>query len=158
MPSLPVLFRVSKEENNPLDWFVRFFHTLGLSSKSRLYFHSFNQFVCQHGCKHGDIHPRIYQNIADTRDYIHTQKFTNFWTLPVPDQLLPKCQNENVAGLSNQRHKIRFSEIVFRKTTSRHGKTWERTKLPNRGKIITEKPKCEGFRSPDKGNSIKVQT
>ena len=42
MPSLPVLFKVCKE-----DWSVRFLHTLGLSSKSRLHFHSSNQFRCQ---------------------------------------------------------------------------------------------------------------
>ena len=30
-----------------------------------------------------------------------------------------KYQNENIVGLSKQRHKIGFREIVFRKTTSK---------------------------------------
>ena len=59
----------------------------------------------------------------------------NFWTLSVPDQLLQKYQNKQIAGLSKQRH-----QIGFRKITSRQEKTWERTKLSNRGKIITQKP------------------
>ena len=32
-------------------------------------------------------------------------------------------QNKNVASLSNQRHKIGFREIMFRKTTNRLEKT-----------------------------------
>ena len=45
-------------------------------------------------------------------------------------------KNEQIAGISKQRHQIRF-----RKTNRRQEKMWERTKLPNMGKIITQKPK-----------------
>ena len=56
-------------------------------------------------------------------------------------------RNKNVAGLSKQRHKITFMEIVFRKTTSRQEKNVKRNN-PHR-----ENPKCEGSKSLDRRNS-----
>ena len=78
--------RYTKKKTNLLDWSVRFLHTLGLSSKSRLHFHSSNQFIFQTRMYTQLSQYWDYQIIADAKDYTHMQKNYEFliisWTRP----------------------------------------------------------------------------
>ena len=90
---------------------------------------------------------------------LHTHtKIYKFLNIVEPDRLLQKYQKRNrLLVYSNQRLKIGFRTIVFRKTTSIRGKC-EREQNCRTGKNHNTKPKREGFRLSDREKFVKVQT
>ena len=99
MPSLPMLFRSCKEENQHYILVCEVLHTLGLSRKSRIYFHSFNQFKCQtqmhtQGCLSWDLSKRSKWQGLHT--HIEIYKFLNIAGARLIAAQMPK--RKNVSG------------------------------------------------------------